>query len=64
MQNPVRELGILGNFAQAGASVAQFRKGLQGRLGELRTALGKLVHPLARNPVEFVTFCKFALALP
>ena len=46
MQNPMRELGILRNLSQASAGVAQFRKGLKGRLGELRAALGKLVDPL------------------
>src|SRR5260370_25303455 len=48
----MRELGILGDLVEAGAGVAQFRKGLQSRLGELRPTLGKLVHPLTGNSVE------------
>ena len=64
MQNPMRELGILRNLAQARAGVTQFRKGLQGRLGKLRTALGKLVHPLARNPVESCHLLQMCSRLP
>ncbi len=53
MQNPMREFGILGDLAQAGAGVAQFRERLQSGLGEFGPTLGELVDPLAWNSVEF-----------
>ena len=65
VQNPMRELGILRNLAQARASVAQFRKGLQSRLGELSARRSANLSTRWRGILSsLVTGCKFALAVP
>jgi hypothetical protein len=51
VQDPVRELGVLGDVAQAGAGITQLGQSLQGSRGELRPAFGELVHLPARDPV-------------
>ena len=52
VQNPVGELGVLRDVAQAGARVALLGQRLQGRRGELRPPLGELVDLPARDPVR------------
>jgi tRNA (cmo5U34)-methyltransferase len=51
VQDPVREVGVLGDLPQAGPGVAELGQCLQRGVGQLRPPLGELVHLPPGDPV-------------